>query len=61
MAHSLHHPDRGTGPYAGADLPCFPTGGGKTEVYLGLAAYTMAVRRLQKNVAGATAKTVWLC
>ena len=49
---SLHHPDRGTDSYAGADLLWFPTGGGKTEAYLGLAAYTMAIRRLQKNAGG---------
>jgi hypothetical protein len=49
---SLDHPDRGTSSYAGADLLWFPTGGGKTEAYLGLAAYTMAVRRLQKNIGG---------
>jgi hypothetical protein len=49
---SLDHPDRSASPYAGADLLWFPTGGGKTEAYLGLAAYTMAVRRLQKNAGG---------
>lgn len=46
------HPDRVQPAEAHADLLWFPTGGGKTEAYLGVAAFTMAIRRLQGKLGG---------
>ncbi|MET7471657.1 DISARM system helicase DrmA [Micromonospora sp. NPDC005686] len=52
------HAERAANRDATVDLLFFPTGGGKTEAYLGLTAFTFAIRRLQGVVgSGADARS----
>ncbi len=50
LADPTHQERSGDSLQAYADLLWFPTGGGKTEAYLGVAAFAIGIRRLQGKV-----------